>query len=286
MLGVTGATGYVGGKVAAGLAALGSRQRLIVRDSSRAPRLPGAEVAEASSYRDGEAMRRALDGVRTLFLVSAREAIDRVTDHCSAVDAAVDAEVQRIVYLSFMAAAPQATFTFSRDHFATEQRIRRTGLAFTFLRSSLYLDFLANMCGADGVIRGPAGKGRVAPVARDDVAAVAVAVLTGTGHDGRTYDLTGPERLTMSEIAHQLGEVTGWRIFYREETLEEARASRAPSGAPAWEIEGWVTTYAAIAAGEMDVVSDSVSRLTGHDPQTVRGWLLTHPENWRHLVQP
>ncbi len=76
---------------------------------------------------------------------------------------------------------------------------------------------------------------------------------------------------------------TGREVAYVEETLEEARASRAPSGAPDWEIEGWVTSYAAIADGTLDVVTDTVVRLTGHEPMTLPEFLEAHPESWAHL---
>lgn len=287
LIGVTGSTGELGGRVAARLAERGVAQRLVVRDPSRAPELPGAEVALASSYGDGEEMRRALEGVRTLFLVSAGEAFDRVKLHVTAVDAAVAAGVERIVYLSFLSAAPDAAFTFARDHFHTEQHVRSTGVRHSFLRPSMYLDYVPFFCSADGVIRGPAGDGRLAPVSRDDLADVAAVVLTEEGrHDGKTYDVTGPEGITLYDAAEQLSLVTGRKVSYHEETLEEARASRAPSGAPDWEIEGWVTSYAAaVAAGELDVVSETVARLTGHEPQTLPEFLRQHPESYRHLLE-
>ena len=78
----------------------------------------------------------------TLFLVSGRESANRLAEHRSAVDAAVRAGVQRIVYLSFLGAAADCTFTFGRDHWHTEQHITATGLRHTFLRDSLYADFL------------------------------------------------------------------------------------------------------------------------------------------------
>jgi uncharacterized protein YbjT (DUF2867 family) len=125
-----------------GLAERGLRLRLVVRDPGRVPRVDGAEVVGGASYADGEAMRRALDGAETVFLVSAAEAPDRVDQHRTAVDAAVAAGAERIVYLSFLAAAPDATFTFARDHFHTEQHVRRTGLRWTFLRDSVYMDYI------------------------------------------------------------------------------------------------------------------------------------------------
>ena len=269
MIAVTGATGELGSRVARGLAALDVPQRLVVRDPSRAPRLEHTEVVCVPSYADGAAMRDGLRGVDTLFLVSGRESIDRVEQHYSAITAALDAGVERIVYTSFLAAAPDATFTFARDHFHTERRIRATGLHYTFLRDSLYLDVIPLLAGEDGVIRGPAGDGRVAAVARDDVADVAIAVLSSNEHDGMTYDVTGPEAFTVSEAAAEISRATGRTITFENETIEEARASRAGSGAEAWEIEGWVTSYAAIANGDLEHVSDAVMRLTGHAPHSL-----------------
>jgi NAD(P)H dehydrogenase (quinone) len=238
VIGITGATGGIGGRVARQLAERGVEQRLLVRDRSRAPELDGAEVAEFGGYSDGEGMRRALEGVETLLLVSGSESANRVAEHDSAIDAALAADVRRIVYTSFLSASPDATFTFARDHFHAEEHIKATGLAWTFLRDSIYLDYIPLFAGEDGVIRGPAGSGRIAPVARDDVVDVATAVLTGEGeHDGQAYPLTGREAFTLAEAAEVLTRVAGRDVRYVEETLEEARESRAPSGAPDWEIE-------------------------------------------------
>jgi NAD(P)H dehydrogenase (quinone) len=272
---VTGVTGALGGRVARRLEALGQPQRLVVRAGSTAPTLEHSAVAEGS-YDDGPAMKRAFDGVDTVFFVSGREARDRLQQHFTVVDAAVAAGVRRVVYTSYLGAAPDATCTLARDHYATEQRIREAGVAFTFLRNSLYLDFLPSMVWEDGAIRGPAGNGRVACVARDDIADVAVAVLTGQGHDGSTYDVTGPAALTFTEMAAELSRVTGRTIRYEAETLEEARSSRAGFGAEAWEVEGWVTSFAAVANGEMDVVSDTVERIAGHPPVSLTDYLARH----------
>ena len=284
MIGVAGATGGLGSRVAARLAERGVEQRLIVRDPARAPSLPGAEVVQAAGYDDSEAMRRAFDGVDVLFLPSAGEHPDRVNAlHRPAVEAAVAAGVERLVYTSFLGAAPDCTFTFGRDHFHTEKLIREAGIGFTFLRDSIYLDFVPFLAGADGVIRGPAGDGRVAAVARDDIADVALAALLSDEHAGAAYELSGGEAFTMTEAAEIITRETGRDVRFVNETLEEARESRRPSGAPDWEIEGWVTTYAAIAAGELDVVTDHVERIAGHPPMTLTELLQRHPESWEHL---
>lgn len=127
MIAVTGATGALGGRVAALLAERRVAQRLVARDPGRAPRIEGAEVVGAASYGDGKAMRRAFEGVGTVFFVSAGEDQHRVDLHRSVVDAAAAAGVERIVYTSFLAAAPDTTFTFGRDHFHTEEHIKRSG---------------------------------------------------------------------------------------------------------------------------------------------------------------
>lgn len=270
---VTGSTGQVGGRVARQLAAAGVEQRLLVRDASRAPGLPGA-TALVASYADGEAARRALDGVDLLFMVSASESADRVGEHRTFVEAAAAAGVGHVVYTSFQGASPTAAFTLARDHHITEQLLRDSGAAWTFLRDSLYADVLPHFVGDDGVLRGPAGDGRVAAVAQDDVAAAAVAVLSDpAAHAGTTYDLTGPEALTLAEVAGTITRVTGSAVTYRDETLDEARASRAVYGAPDWQLEAWVSTYTAIAAGEMAGLSTAVADLTGR-PATSLAQLL------------
>ena len=275
MIGTTGATGEVGGRLARRLAERGVRQRLIVRDASRAPALRDADVIEFGGYTDRRGMERAFAGLSTLFLVSARESADRLDQHKAAVDAAAAAGVERIVYLSFIGAAADATFTFARDHFRTEEHIRKSGLGFTFSRQNLYMDFLPMLGGEQGVIRGPAEDGRAAPVLRDDVAEALTTLLTEPGHEGATYELTGRESLTMGEIAALVTEFSEQKVVFENETLEEAYASRSVYGAPDWEVEGWITTYTAIAAGELDVITDHVWRLTGHQPVSAREFLST-----------
>jgi uncharacterized protein YbjT (DUF2867 family) len=278
LIAVTGATGALGSRVVLRLADRGVEQRLVVRDPSRVPPTPGAHVVAASAYGDSDAMLAALTGVATVLLISASESADRVAQHLCAVDAAVAAGVERIVYVSFLAAAPAATFTLARHHFATEERIRSHGVGFTFLRDSLYADVFPYYVGADGVIRGPAGDGRIAPVARDDVADAAVTVLLdGSEHTGHTYDLTGPKAMTLHQIADRIAAATGVPVTYHPETLPEAYESRARYGAPDFEVEGWVTSYAAIATGEMNVVTDHIDRLAGHRPLSMPEYLAANP---------
>ena len=277
LIAVTGATGQLGGRVAQRLVAAGRRQRLIVRVGSRLPALPDAGVAEIDSYADPQ-LCSALEGVDTLYLVSAREAPDRVQQHRMAVDAAVAAYVKRIVYVSFVSAGADATFTWARDHHWTEEYIRASGLRFTFLRSSPYLDLLPFLPSDDGVIRAPAGDGRISPVSRDDIADTAVGILLGDGHAGHAYDITGSEALSLADAAALLATASGRPVRYLPQTIDEARASRAAPDVPAWQLEGWISSYMAIAMGELAVVTRTVREVTGHEPQSAAAWLAANPE--------
>ncbi|QFQ95369.1 SDR family oxidoreductase [Streptomyces phaeolivaceus] len=276
---VTGATGHLGGRVARLLAGQGVAQRLLARSPERVPVLPGATVVKGG-FGDRDAVVRGLTGARTVFMVSASESVDRVAQHRAFVDAAVEAGVAHLVYVSFFGAAPDAAFTLARDHFHTEEHIRASGLAHTFLRDNLYADFVPRLAGEDGVIRGPAGQGRAAFVSQDDIADAATAILTRPAdHAGATYDLTGPESLTLDEAAAILTERLGRPVRYQAETIEEAYASRASYNAPPWQLDAWVSTYTAIATGELDGVSGAVPDLTGHPARSLADVLRTTTRN-------
>lgn len=262
-LAITGASGNVGGVVARLLSERGLPLRLLANTPSRAPKLPGAHAVQCS-YEDTPASREALSGVDILFMVSAPESEDRLDKHLAFVDAAAASGVRHIVYLSFMNAAPDATFTLARTHFHTEERIKASGMTYTFLRDNFYADFFVELPDEEGRILGPAGDGRVGVVAREDAG-----ILADPGrYENQTLDVTGPEALTLDEIAAILTRVWGRPVTYVRETVEEAYESRKKWPAAQWEYDSWVSTYTSIARGEMDVVSTTVRDVTGRDPLT------------------
>ena len=264
---ITGATGNIGRATALSLIDSGVDDvRLLVRSAAKIPdELKGLPHA-VCTYADDESALAALEGVDALFMVSAKESPRRVADHRAFIDAASRAGVGSVVYTSFLGAAPEAIFSHARDHFFTEQHIKASGVSWTFLRDSFYLEFFAELI-ASGEIRGPAGDGACAGVSRSDVARVAAAVLASPGaHAGKTYDLTGPEAFTMAEAARIATEAAGRPVEYIDETIAQAWASREPYGVPQWETAAWITTYTAIRAGQLDVVTDSVEKITGRAP--------------------
>jgi uncharacterized protein YbjT (DUF2867 family) len=272
-LGITGSTGHVGGRVADLLGP--AVDRLSVRDRNRAPRIEGdPEVVEAS-YGDREAAGRALSGVDVLLMVSASESPTRRDEHRTFIQAAADAQVAHVVYTSYANAAPDSTFTLGRDHWHAEQAIRASGMGFTLLRDSLYADFFPLLADDAGVIRGPAGDGRIAPVARADVADVAAAVLLDpAGHLGATYTLTGPGALSLSEATERMAAALGRHFSYIEESVEEAYESRRAFSSGQWQLDAWVSTYLAIREGALEAVSTDVERVAGHPARTLEQAVL------------
>ena len=161
-----------------------------------------------------------------------------------------------------------------RTHAATEAAIQQTAMRYTFLRDNFYSEMMATIANTDGIIAGPAGDGRVACVSQQDVAQAAANILAAIAsgddrHHNRSYTLTGSEALTFADIAAVLTDITGKPHRYHNQTLDEAYASRERDypDTPAWQIEAWVSTYTAIAGGELATVSDDLPQLLGRAPR-------------------
>jgi len=277
MIVVTGAGGHVGGLIAGLLSEQGERTRLLTRDPSRLPELEGAEVVRAAGFEDRDAVSASLgEGDRVFMVAMHSSEEDRVRQHRAFVDAAVAAGVDQLVYLSCLNAGPNAVFLHGRSHGATEEMIRDCGVPFTFVRMSMWADDIPNWFDDDGVIRAPHGDGRISFTYRPEIAQVIAVALTETGHIGKTYDVTGPLSVSMSELAATATEVTG--DDYRSEPLdrEQWKAKRLAMGRPAWSVEAGLSSWDALNANEFDIVSDTVQDLTGTTPITVAGWITQH----------
>ncbi len=265
-LAITGAAGALGRLVARRVAPYSPI--LVVGDAAHAPDL-GLAV-RCCDYTDEEASVAALAGVEVLFMVSAGASPGRRAQHRTFIRAAVAAGVRHVVYTSFCGAGPDSTFTLGRDHYDTEQAIRESGLVFTILRENVYLDVLPNLADEAGVIPGAAGEGRVAAVARADVADVAAAVLHDPDdHSGVTYTLTGPEALTVTEFAVRAGAVLGRTLRVANETADAHASRTAMVGVEQWQLDAWMSTYTAIADGSCATVTDDVDAVTGRRARTL-----------------
>ena len=261
MIGVTGVTGKLGGQVAKVLSQKGLKAVHIARSPERAIKYDNAEIRKAS-YENSEESRKALEGIKTLLMVSAKENPKRLEEHPDFIDAAKMAGVEHIVYISFYNNKKDATFTLSRDHYQTEKYIKEQGLKYTFLRDNFYIDFFLDLCFEYGEIRGPAGDGLVSAVARRDAADIVVAVMLNVQeYENKVLNLTGPRDLSMKDIVEVVGEKLGKEIFYINESVEEAYESRKVWEAEQWQYDSWVSTYTAIAKGEQSGVSLDIEKI-------------------------
>ena len=258
---VTGATGTVGSALIPALQARNVTVRAMVRDPARG--VAGVENVVAD-LRDPESVAAALQGVDAAFLNSP-SAEDAAALQIRFADLARDAAVDRLVLLSQYAARPDSPVRFLRWHAAVETHLRGLGLDHTVLRPNLYLQALLSFAGtiAHGWFAAPIGDAAVSAIDTRDIADAAAVVLTGAGHSGRTYTLTGPRAVTHHQIAAALSTATGREIAFHDASATEF--STALTGVlPTWQLDGLVEDYAHYARGEAAEVHTSVADLTGH----------------------
>ena len=269
MIVVTGASGFVGGLVARELAARGEPVRLLVRDAGRAPALDGAEVVVAD-YGDSDSLATALHAGDRVFMVSMHQGPElRVPLHRSFVDAAARAGVAHVVYLSFLAAGPDAVFLHARSHGATEQMLRESGLPWTAVRNGMYADDMLGWFDPDDVARETGGDGRMSFSYRPELAKAIAVALTESGHEGKVYDVVTPPPVGLAQLARIASEVTGRRYSYEPASHDEWDARWRALGRDGWELEAGHTSYEALRTGEFDVESDDYELITGEKPLTV-----------------
>jgi len=269
MIVVTGSTGRVGGLVARRLERLGHPMRLVVRDAGRAPRVANAEVVVAE-YGNPQALAHALREGDRVFMVSLWIGGDvRLDLHRSFVAAAAKARVAQVVYLSFVNAGPRAIFSHAREHGATEEMLRDSGVPWTSIRNSMYADDIPGWFDPDGVAREPGEDSRMSFSFRPELADVIAAALTQPGHEDTIYNITTPESVSLQELANVATRVTGDTYSYDPISDAEWIERWKAQGRPEWALEAGLTSYEAMRQGEFDVVTDDYEKVTGRKPATI-----------------
>ncbi|KAA1057103.1 SDR family oxidoreductase [Azospirillum argentinense] len=231
---VTGATGQLGRLVIARLKETVPASGIValVRSPAKAADL-GVEAREAD-YGNPETLARALVGVDTLLLISSNEIGQRAAQHRNVVNAAKAAGVGRIVYTSLLH-ADRSPLSLAEEHRATEADIKASGIPFMILRNGWYTENHTGSVGAalaGGAFIGSAGDGRISSATRADYADAAVAVLTGSGHEGKTYELAGDEAVTLADLAAEISRQSGKNIPYRNLPEADYAAILAGFGLP------------------------------------------------------
>lgn len=298
---ITGASGNYGRGVTDRLIAGGRASDLIL--ITRKPEKLADRAAQGCIVRYGdfdkpETLEQAVQGAERMLLISGTRVGARVVQHKAAIDAAAAAGVGHVVYTSFIGIDDPANPAEVRhDHIETERLIRASGCSWTMLRDAHYADAMVLMMGPNVIQTGQwfsnAGEGREAMVWRDDCIESAVAVLTGEGHEGQIYNITGPDLQTFGEVAAIMAEVTGRPVEHVSLDDEGQYAMFDAMGIPRrpvddlevagipWNSDDMVSFGRAIREGFLELCTDDVERLTGRRARSVRQMIEDNAEMLR-----
>jgi uncharacterized protein YbjT (DUF2867 family) len=270
MILVTGATGTVGGELVRRLVARGVPVRVLVRNAAAADGLramKGVEVAEGDMVKP-ETLGGALKGITRAMLISSVDPA-MVEIQSTFIGAAAKAGVGHVVKLSGLVADLSSPFRFARAHAEVERRLEASGMAWTQLRPSEFMNMYFRQVPAllgKGAIFLPMADARISCIDIGDIAQVAAAVLTGTGHEGKAYPITGPESLNMAEVASKLSTATGKSFRYVDLSPQDATKSWLGAGMPPFRVEALEELYAERRKGKESAVTTVLKDTFGLTP--------------------
>jgi len=287
MLLVTGASGLNGHAVVRRLSAQGVPVRALVRSLNPAKTadlatLPGVEIVEGDMARP-ETLVAALRGIERAFLTSSSDSA-MLEVQSSFIDAARSAGVRHVVKLSGIMPELDSAFRFARMHGQIEQKLEASGMAFTHLRAGEFMHAYFRQVPSivsQSTIRWPMEDACIASVDVADIADVAVAVLTGAGHEGQIYPLTGPAALTMTEVAQHISAAIGKTVRYVHVSPQDYLTANLAAGMPAYTAEALVELYAERRAGKEAHVSPLIEKLLGRPPHSFQDFAMRHAAVFR-----
>jgi uncharacterized protein YbjT (DUF2867 family) len=267
MILVTGATGLNGGVLVRLLSARGIPVRVLVRNPTRASALsslPNVEVVEGDMARP-DTLAGPLRGVDRAMLISSSDPA-MLEVQTNFIDAARKAGVKHVVKLSGIMPDVDSPFRFARMHGEAELKLEQSGIAFTHLRAGEFMHAYFRQVPAI-VARGafflPMEDARIASIDVTDIAEVAAKALTEPGHEGKIYPLTGPEALSMAEVAEKLSTATGKPIHYVSVAPDEARNAQLAAGVPQYTADALAELFAERRKGKESQVWPVIEGILG-----------------------
>lgn len=276
---VTGATGTVGSEL---VNLLRGRANLHLRAGvhSIEKTIPGVESAHFS-YENDDAMSAACEGVDAVFWLTPITG-GQLTWALRFLNVAKAANVKRLVKLSVSGMDESPLMTLAKWHLELENAIRETGIPWTSLRPNGFMQNFLTVAVPlpDGTMYSSTAEGRAAYVDVRDIAEVAVKALTEPGHEGKAYELSGPEALTMSEIAKILSEASGRDIRYVDLSDDALRQGMLDVGMPFWLVEMIIDINVHTRAGRNAQVTNVVEEITGRPATPFQQFALEHAQRW------
>jgi len=281
MILLTGATGKTGGAVATELAKRGVKFRAIVRDAAKAQNLAemGAELA-VGDLADRAFLDTALDGISRAFLILPNVQEQEVMES-QFVDACAAKGGIHLVYLSSMESIPGCTTTVTKMHVRIEELIRAAGLPYTMIRPTFFMQLFIGSAAKikeTGNIVMPTANGTVVPTDVRDVGEVIANVLTEDGHENQSYDITGPELITLGEVAKRFSKVLGREFKHVSPPLDAYADVLRKVGFPEWRVEAVSGELAGIAAGMIDHKTELMGEMLGRPPRKIDDFLADYAE--------
>ncbi|MDO7853017.1 SDR family oxidoreductase [Hymenobacter convexus] len=282
MIAITGATGHLGLATIQALTAKIAPSEIVavVRDPQKAAdTLPQGVVVRQGDYNDPASLLAAFQGVETVLLISTSELEyeARMREHKNVIDAARQAGVRHLVYTSVVNPSAESAFGASPGHFATEEYLRASGLTYTILRNTLYLDIIPMLVGEgtlpSGQLYASAGDGKVSYALRAEIGEALANVLAGQGHENQVYDIAPGPAYSFQDIANGLSEVTGQPVAYVPVSGEDIAAGMRQHQVPEPFINLLLGMNQAIKDGEFDAASPAFEQLLGRKPTGLKTYL-------------
>jgi uncharacterized protein YbjT (DUF2867 family) len=276
MILVTGSTGNVGTQLVKELVARYTPFRALVRTNMDAERLRAQGIETIiGDFAEPESLRVALQGIERVFLLCSSGPMQPALEE-TVVNEAKRAGVRHLVKLSILAADSQSECVFFRWHGQSEEAIQASGLEYTFLRPNSFMqsfvrDFAYSIA-QEGEFRVPVADGKISFIDARDIAAVAAIVLRERGHEGRTYDLTGPVALSYADAATLLSVRLGKQVNYISVPANAARQEIWLQGMPLWLVDGLMALFDFARQGKAAVVSPVVKQVTKSNPRTLEAY--------------
>ena len=282
MILVIGGRSKIGSAVLDQLGRRGASVRALARSSEPSAAFPLPIETVTGDLGDPSSLEAAMQGVEQVFLLCGPTP-DEVTLNRNAIDAARAGGVRLVVRSSILAADPASTATFVRNHGESDAYLAGSGLAHVILRPNYFAqnvpESVIPTIDGDGRFYANLGDARLSIVDTADVGAVAAVVLTNPGHDGKAYDVTGPEALSYDGVASKLSANLGRRIEYVDVPDAATRSALTDAGLGDWLVESLISLFGQYRRSGTDgyaaQVSDTVRQLTGQPAHTLEDVLAT-----------